>query len=117
LPQLVKRHVIEKIHALKVKTLSVRAGRAIRTHRAVKFNGPNDLVFQSVRDGKPMRDNNILSRFIKPAARKLLRELALPKNIIRHLAQAARCRHEGHSRTDAPLADINDDGYLRSGHS
>ena len=70
-PVAVQRHVIEKIHALKVKTLSVRAGRAIRTHRAVKFNGPNDLVFQSVRDGKPMRDNNILSRFIKPAARKL----------------------------------------------
>src|SRR5499427_6743126 len=70
-PVAVQRHVIEKIHALKVKTLSVRAGRAIRTHRAVKFNGPNDLVFQSVRDGKPMRDNNILSRFIKPAACKL----------------------------------------------
>ena len=32
---------------------------------------PSDLVFQSVKDGKPMRDNNILSRFIKPAARKL----------------------------------------------
>jgi hypothetical protein len=30
-----------------------------------------ELVFQSVRNGKPMRDNNILSRFIKPAGRKL----------------------------------------------
>jgi len=32
---------------------------------------PDDLVFQSVQDGKPMRDNNILTRFIKPAGRKL----------------------------------------------
>lgn len=30
-----------------------------------------DLVFQSVKDKKPMRDNNVLRRFIKPAARKL----------------------------------------------
>ena len=29
------------------------------------------LVFPSVRDGKPMRDNNILSRHMKPAGRKL----------------------------------------------
>jgi hypothetical protein len=34
-------------------------------------DGPDDLLFQSVKDGKPMRDNNILSRFIKPAAKKL----------------------------------------------
>ena len=40
-------------------------------YRAVKSDGPNDLVFQSVKDGKPIRDNNILARFIKPAARKL----------------------------------------------
>jgi integrase len=37
----------------------------------VKSDGPDDLVFQSVRKGRPMRDNNILSRFIKPAGRKL----------------------------------------------
>src|SRR5579872_3326452 len=30
---------------------------------------PEDLVFQSVRTGAPMRDNNILSRHIKPAGR------------------------------------------------
>jgi hypothetical protein len=28
---------------------------------------PDDLVFASVRTGQPMRDNNILTRFIKPA--------------------------------------------------
>jgi integrase len=37
----------------------------------VKSDHPEDLVFQSVRDGKAMRDNNILVRFIKPTARKL----------------------------------------------
>ena len=37
----------------------------------VKSDRPEDLVFQSVKTGAPMRDNNILSRHIKPAARKL----------------------------------------------
>lgn len=40
-------------------------------YAAVKASGPNDLVFGSVMMGRPMRDNNILSRYIKPAARKL----------------------------------------------
>jgi len=43
----------------------------VRKYRAVKADGPEDLVFQSVKDGKPIRDNNILTRFIKPAARTL----------------------------------------------
>jgi integrase len=67
----VQRHVVERIHALKLKTVLVRAGRAIRKYALVKNTGPNDLVFQSVRDGVAMRDNNILSRFIKPAGRKV----------------------------------------------
>jgi integrase len=67
----VQQHVIERIHALKLKTVFVRAGRAVRKYKAVKSDGQNDLVFQSVKDGKPMRDNNILTRFIKPAARKV----------------------------------------------
>jgi integrase len=70
-PVAVQRHVIERIHALKLRTVEVRAGRAIRHYKLVKSHAPDDLVFQSVKDGKPMRDNNILSRFIKPAARKL----------------------------------------------
>ena len=43
--------------------------QAIRKYKVVKSCGPDDLVFQSVKDGKAMRDNNIFSRFIKPAAR------------------------------------------------
>ena len=67
----VNRCVIERIHRLKLLTVNVRAGRATRKYRVVKSDQPSDLVFQSVRDGKPMRDNNILCRFIKPAARAL----------------------------------------------
>ncbi|MFY9559176.1 MAG: hypothetical protein WAQ52_02990 [Terriglobales bacterium] len=58
-----------RIHRMKLLTVKVRAGSAVRKHRVVKSDGPEDLVFQSVRDGKPIRDNNILTRFIKPAAR------------------------------------------------
>jgi integrase len=63
--------VVQRIHRLKLLTVEVKAGHAIRKYRVVKSDGPDDLVFQSVKDGKPIRDNNILSRFIKPAARKL----------------------------------------------
>jgi len=37
----------------------------------VKADGADDLVFQSVIKGAPMRDNTILVRHIKPAARRL----------------------------------------------
>jgi integrase len=67
----VPRAVIERLHALKTLTVEVRAGRATRRHQAVKSSGPDDLVFQSVRTGAPMRDNNILVRYLKPAGRKL----------------------------------------------
>ena len=67
----VNRSVIERIHRLKLLTVEVKAGRAIRKYRVVKSDGPNDLVFQSLREGKPIRDNNILTRFIKPAARAM----------------------------------------------
>jgi len=63
--------VIDRIHELKKLTVQVKAGNAIRKYKVVKADGPDDLVFQSVRSGKPIRDNNILTRFIKPAARVL----------------------------------------------
>ena len=63
--------VIERIRRLKNLTVEVKAGRATRRYKVVKADGPKDLVFPSVKDGRPMRDNAILSRFIKPAARKL----------------------------------------------
>jgi integrase len=60
--------VIARIHRMKALVVSVRAGRATRVYRVVKSSNPEDLVFQSVRDGVAMRDNNILVRHIKPAA-------------------------------------------------
>ena len=67
----VNRAVIERIHMLKAMTVTVKAGRAKRRYRVVKSDGPDDLVCQSLMKGGPMRDNNILTRIIKPAARKL----------------------------------------------
>jgi hypothetical protein len=57
----VNRSVIERIHRLKLITVVVKAGNALRKHRVVKSDGPEDLVFQAVRDGKAIRDNNILT--------------------------------------------------------
>jgi integrase len=66
--------VLERIYHLKQLTVEVCGGgpkgKAVRKYRCVKKNGPDDLVFQSIKDGKQIRDNNILSRFIKPAGRK-----------------------------------------------
>lgn len=64
-------HVIARIQKLNSLELVVRAGRASRCYRAVKSDGPDDLVFQSPVKGAPMRDNNILVRHIKPVGREL----------------------------------------------
>jgi integrase len=63
--------VIQRIEALKSMSIAVRAGRATRRYQAVKASGPENLVFQSLVKGVPMRDNNILVRHIKPAAKRL----------------------------------------------
>jgi integrase len=63
--------VIRRIEALKSLTVSVKAGRGTRRYQVVKSSGPEDLIFSSLVKSKPMRDNNILVRHIKPAARKL----------------------------------------------
>lgn len=67
----VNRAVVERIERLKTLVIDVRAGRAVRHYPAVRNSGPDDLVFQSVVKGAPMRDNNILTRHVKPAAVKL----------------------------------------------
>jgi integrase len=63
--------VITRIHKLKTLTVNVRAGTGTRRYKALKSAGPDDLVFQSVRSGMPMNDQNILKRHIQPAARKM----------------------------------------------
>ena len=67
----VSRKVIERMQRLRTLTVAVKAGRAVRHYPAVKGDGPDDLVFHSVQHGRPMRDNNILARHIKPAGREL----------------------------------------------
>ena len=54
-------HVIERIQKLKSIEVVIRAGRALQRYKAVKSDGPDDLVFQSVKTGAPMRDNNVLA--------------------------------------------------------
>jgi len=63
--------VIQRINALRPMTVEVRAGSGTRKYRVVKTDGSDDLVFQSLVKGGPMRDNNTLTRVIKPAARKV----------------------------------------------
>jgi integrase len=67
----VSPEVIARISRLKTLSVEVRAGLAVRNHKLVKVDGPDDLVFQSVKDGKPMNDQNVLKRHIQPAARAL----------------------------------------------
>jgi len=67
----VNRKVIQRIERLRTLTVEVKAGTATRRYRAAKSDGPDDLVFQSVQRGRPMRDNNILARHIKQAGSKL----------------------------------------------
>ena len=67
----VDEHVIERLERLRSIEVVVRAGWTQRRYKAVKSDGPDDLVFQSVKAGTPIRDNVVLSRHIKPAARSL----------------------------------------------
>ena len=67
----VAEEVIQRIFRLKELEVVVRAGRAKRRYPVVKSAGPDDLVFQSLVTGSALRDNNVLSHHIKPAARKL----------------------------------------------
>jgi len=67
----VDEHVIERIERLKSLEVVVRAGRGQRRYQVVKSAAPDDLVFQSVVKGAPLRDNVVLGRHIKPAARSL----------------------------------------------
>jgi integrase len=63
--------VIARLLRLKSLTVEVRAGLGTRQYKLVKSDDPDALVFQSVKDGKPMNDQNILKRHLQPAARKL----------------------------------------------
>ena len=65
--------VIDRIHRLKTLEVEIKwGGRGAKKRiKLVRSAGPQDLVFQSVRTGAPMRDGNILRRHLRPAALKL----------------------------------------------
>jgi integrase len=67
----VNQEVIGRLTRLKTLTIEVKAGTGTRRYRAVRSFDPDSLVFQSLKKGAPMRDNNVLSRHIKPAGRAL----------------------------------------------
>jgi len=65
--------VIRRIHQLKTVQVELNWGGkgAKKRIRIVRYDGPQDLVFQSVRKGTTMNDQNILRRHLRPAALKL----------------------------------------------
>jgi len=64
--------VIDRIERLKGLSVKIGGGRGgSQTFKLVKDASPNALVFQSVRKGAPLRDNNLLVRHLKPAGKKL----------------------------------------------
>ena len=98
----VDRHGIERIHRLKLLTAEIRAGRSKRKYKIVKSDSPDDLVFQRVKDGKPMRDNNILMRFIKLARRKVG---FLPNERSNRIGRNAHFQAKGPKRAQHLLLD------------
>jgi hypothetical protein len=91
---------------------------AVPRYRVVKSCEPDDLLFQSLVKGGPMRDNNILVRHIKPAARVLgigwVNWQVLPE-ILRDLVAYGRYRSRRPQNTHAPFPICNDSGDLRAG--
>jgi len=65
--------VIARINRLKDMEVELNWGGkgAKKRIKVVRFDGPTDLVFQSLRKGVPMQDGNILRRHLRPAALKL----------------------------------------------
>jgi integrase len=69
----VARSAIQRIQALKTLEVEINWGGkgAKKKFRVIRSAEPNDLVFQSVRTGSSMNDQNILRRHLRPAAEKL----------------------------------------------
>ena len=65
--------VIGRIRRLKTLEVEINwGGKGARKRiKLVRSDGPQDLVFQSLRSGAPMRDGNVLRRHLRPAALKL----------------------------------------------
>jgi len=94
--------------------VEVRAGRTVRKHRLVKSAEPDDLVFQSVQTGKPMNDQNVLRRHIKPAAKTLGLHVNWRCLRTSHATWLVQAGADPKSvQPDAPLMHFDHDGDLR----
>jgi integrase len=69
--------VIERIQRLRTLEVELNWGGqgARRRIKVVRSDGPKDLVFQSIRKGGTMNDQNIVRRHLRPAAEKLKMDL------------------------------------------
>lgn len=65
--------VIERLERLKTLEVEIAWGGkgAKKRCKLIRSSNPEDLVFQSIRNGGPMNDQNILRRHLRPAALKL----------------------------------------------
>lgn len=65
--------VIARVLRLRTLEVEINWGSkgARKRFKLVRSDRPQDLVFQSIRKGAPMRDGNILRRHLRPAALKL----------------------------------------------
>jgi integrase len=68
----VDERVVQRINRLRDLEVTINWGArgAKRTFKLVTSDSPDDLVFQFLIKRGPMSDHNVLSRHIKPAARK-----------------------------------------------
>lgn len=114
-PIAVEPHVIARIHRLKMLTVDVRAGRAMRHFNVLKADGPDDLVFQSVQQEAdagwkhPEAVHQACSSETGAAC-----ELAMLAHVACDLAGPGRRRSEIGPRPNTALAHLDHHGYLRS---
>ena len=64
--------VIVRIQQLRSVEVELNCGgkEAKKRIKVVRSDGPKDLVFQSIRKGKPMNDQNTVRRHLRPAAER-----------------------------------------------
>jgi hypothetical protein len=98
----------------------VPSSTSAKHYKAVKSDTPDALVFQSLKDGKPMNHQNVLKRYIQPAAKKLGLQgfdwRCLRRSHATWLVTGGR-RPEVRSGPDAAFAHRDHDAHLRSDRS
>lgn len=102
----VSPEVITRMLRLKTLTVEIRAGLGTRQHKLVKADGPNDLVFQSVKDPQAASPAG------GPKTRLTVRQLAVSQNLARDLVGSIGREPERCSGPDAALAHFNDVGAI-----